>query len=74
MKVSVSLPDDDVVFLDECVRNQGLGSRSAAVQKAIRMMRAAELVDAYTEAFDDWAGSDDADLWDAVTGDGMPVP
>jgi antitoxin MazE9 len=71
MKVSVSLPDDDVAFLDECVLSQGLGSRSAAVQKAVRMMRAAELVDAYAEAFDEWADSDDAGLWDTVASDGI---
>ncbi|VAW09620.1 hypothetical protein MNBD_ACTINO02-2828 [hydrothermal vent metagenome] len=70
MKVSVSLPEDDVAFLDECVRSRGLASRSAAVQKAVRMMRSAELVDAYAEAFDEWAESDDAGLWDAVAGDG----
>ncbi len=37
----------------------------------VPVMRSAELVDAYTEAFAEWAESDDADLWDAVAGDGI---
>ncbi|VAW00788.1 hypothetical protein MNBD_ACTINO02-1992 [hydrothermal vent metagenome] len=71
MRVRESFPDDDVAFLDECVRNQGLGSRSAAVQKAVRMVRSAELVDPYAEAFDAWEQSDEADLWGALAGDEM---
>ncbi len=71
MRVSVSLPEDDVAFLDECVRSRGLASRSAAVQKAVRMMRSAVMVDAYAEAIVEWSESDDAGLWDVVTDDGM---
>jgi Arc/MetJ-type ribon-helix-helix transcriptional regulator len=43
MKISVSLPDEDVEFLDQYARSIGAGSRSAVVQRAIRLMRAAEL-------------------------------
>jgi hypothetical protein len=35
MKVSVSLPGDDIQFLDDYAREQGLESRSAAVHRAI---------------------------------------
>ena len=35
MKVSVSIPDEDVRFLDEYARDQGLDSRSAAVHRAV---------------------------------------
>ena len=34
MKVSVSLPDEDVEYLDAYAETQGLGSRSAALLKA----------------------------------------
>ena len=40
MKVSVSLPDDDVEFLDAYARSQGIESRSAVVHKAVRLLRA----------------------------------
>ena len=43
MKVSVSLPDADVEYLDAYAQAQGLDSRSAAVQKAVRLLRASEL-------------------------------
>jgi Arc/MetJ-type ribon-helix-helix transcriptional regulator len=70
VKLSVSLPDEDVEFLDSYAANQGIGSRSAAVQKAVRLLRASELGPAYEDAWTDWADSDDSELWDAAVGDG----
>ena len=70
MKLSVSIPDDDVAFLDEYTREQGLDSRSAAVHRAVRLLRTAELATAYESAWDEWAGSDAAD-WEPTAGDGM---
>ena len=40
MKVSVSLPDEDVDFLDTYADTQGFASRSAVVHKAVRLLRA----------------------------------
>ena len=71
MKVSVSLPDADVEYLDAYAQNQGLGSRSAALQKAVRLLRASELGAAYEDAWTDWVQSEDAELWDAATADGL---
>lgn len=71
MKVSVSLPEADVEYLDAYARTQGLDSRSAAVQKAVRLLRASELGAAYEDAWTDWADSEDAELWDAATADGL---
>lgn len=71
MKVSVSLPEADVDYLDDYARSQGLDSRSAAVQKAVRLLRASELGAAYEDAWSDWSDSDDAALWDAATTDGL---
>lgn len=66
-KLSISLPDDDVAFLDEL----DAGSRSAAVHAAIEVARSMRLVDDYTAAYDEWAESGDAELWAAVVGDGL---
>lgn len=71
MKVSVSLPDEDVVFLDELATRQGFGSRSAVVQKAVRLLRSASLANAYEDAWNEWQSGDDASLWDSASADGL---
>jgi Arc/MetJ-type ribon-helix-helix transcriptional regulator len=71
MKLSVSLPDEDVEFLDQYAQTQGYESRSAVVHKAVRLLRISELGADYAEAWQEWAASDDADAWDAVVGDGL---
>ena len=53
MKLSVSLPEEDVEFLDEYARTQGYDSRSAVVHKAVRLLRASELGNAYADAWDE---------------------
>jgi Arc/MetJ-type ribon-helix-helix transcriptional regulator len=71
MKVSVSLPDEDVEFLDDYATSQGIGSRSAAVHKAIRLLRASELGPAYEGAWREWATDGDDELWDSAADDGL---
>ena len=71
MKVSISIPADDLEFLDGYAHKQGLESRSAAVQKAIRLLRTAELSGAYAAAYEEWASSEDASLWDTTVADGL---
>jgi Arc/MetJ-type ribon-helix-helix transcriptional regulator len=71
MKVSISLPEDDVAFLDAYARSQGVESRSAVVHKAVRMLRVSELGEAYEEAFTSWDNEAEAAAWDAVAADGL---
>ena len=71
MKLSVSLPDEDVGYLDEYAKLQGLPSRSAVVHKAVRLLRASELGAAYEDAWTEWSKSDEADLWEHTTSDGL---
>lgn len=71
MKVSVSLPDDDVQFLDSYAKEQGFDSRSAVLHKAVRLLRAAELGGDYEDAWREWATADDSHLWETVTADGL---
>lgn len=71
MKLSVSLPDEDLEFLDAYANEQGMRSRSAVVHKAVRLLRAAQLGAAYEGAWDEWsAGGDDA-AWEAAAADGL---
>jgi hypothetical protein len=71
MKVSVSLPEDDVEFLDSYAREQGMDSRSAALHKAVALLRTAQLASAYEDAWESWADSGDAGTWEAATADGL---
>lgn len=71
MKVSVSLPDDDVDFLDSYAEREGIPSRSAALHKAVRLLRASELGDAYQDAWATWETSGDSTVWDRASGDGL---
>lgn len=71
MKLSVSLPTEDVTFLDEYASERALGSRSAALQAAIRALRHDRLAADYTEAWSDWRWTGEADLWDRIIGDGL---
>lgn len=71
MKVSVSLPDEDVAYIDEYAHRTGSASRSAVVHRAVTLLRMSELEDAYGAAFDEWDQDEGADLWDRATGDGL---
>ncbi len=71
MKLSVSLPDDDVRFVDDYARSQGIASRSAVVQRALRLLRASELGPAYEAAWTEWADAGEGAVWDDATADGL---
>jgi Arc/MetJ-type ribon-helix-helix transcriptional regulator len=71
MKVSISLPDEDVEFLDSYARAQGIHSRSAALHKAVGLLRVTQLGDAYEEAWRSWEGTDDAGAWESAAADGL---
>lgn len=66
-KVSISLADADVAYLDAETLAGRYSSRSAAVQEAIRVLRESRLADAYAEAYGEW----DDESWDAVDADGI---
>ncbi len=70
MKLSVSLPDRDVDFIDTYAKEHGR-SRSSTLQRAVAMLRAAQLGPAYAAAFDEWEQSGDAAAWEDVVGDGI---
>jgi Arc/MetJ-type ribon-helix-helix transcriptional regulator len=70
MKLSVSLPDDDVEFLDAYAHERGFASRSAVLHKAVRLLRGAQLGAAYEDAFVEWERSD-AEAWETTVGDGL---
>ena len=71
MKVSVSLPDEDLAYLDEYVRRTGAPSRSSALHQAVTLLRMSEIEDAYASAWDEWQQTEDRELWESTSGDGL---
>ncbi|RRD03098.1 antitoxin [Arachnia propionica] len=71
MKLSVSLTEGDVALLDRYANSAGLGSRSAAVQAAIRLLGDPDLQREYETAWEEWEESEDATLWDTTASDGL---
>ena len=71
MKLSVSLSEEDVRVLDEYMKRTGLPSRSAAVQRAIRMLRYPSLEEDYGKAWGEWSAAGEEDVWGNATRDGL---
>lgn len=67
----MSLPEDDVEFLDSYAQAQGIESRSAVLHKAVGLLRASQLGNAYEEAWASWSASGDAEAWEAAVADGL---
>jgi Arc/MetJ-type ribon-helix-helix transcriptional regulator len=74
VKLSVSLPEGDVAFIDAYVNERQAPSRSAVVHEALEMLRLAQLSDDYAAAFEEWEDSGEEALWDTTTGDGLDDP
>lgn len=71
MKLSVSLPDDDVAALDDYTRRAGLRSRSAAIHQAVRLLRHSDLEADYAAAWEEWDASGEREAWESAAGDGL---
>ena len=71
MKLSVSLSDDDVAILDAYVKEAGLPSRSAGLQRAVQMLRYPALEDDYAEAWTQWSAQGHAEAWEGAVGDAV---
>ncbi|MEU4013665.1 ribbon-helix-helix domain-containing protein [Microbacterium sp. NPDC028030] len=66
-KISLSLSESDLAFLDMQALEGRYLSRSAAVHDALRLLRESRLADAYAEAYAE--GYDDE--WDVAAEDGL---
>jgi Arc/MetJ-type ribon-helix-helix transcriptional regulator len=71
MKVSMSLPGEDVAFLDAYAKEHAVRSRSAVVHRAIQAFRLSELPEAYSEAWTECSSGGLAGDWETVVGDGV---
>lgn len=66
-KLSASLAEQDVEFIDRYAQAHGVRSRSAVIQRALALLRASELGRDYAAAWAEW---DDAG-WDMAVADGL---
>lgn len=71
VKVSVSLSENELALLDAYVKNSGLPSRSAGIQRAIRMLRHPALEADYRDAWAEWSDAGEEAVWDEAVGDGV---
>jgi Arc/MetJ-type ribon-helix-helix transcriptional regulator len=71
MKLSISLPDEDVEFLDSYAETQGYLSRSAVVHRAVRLLQASQLGTAYEDAWQEWSEAGESEAWEPATSDGL---
>lgn len=67
VKISISLDEADVAFLDAEQAAGRFSTRSAAIRAALTLLRANRLADDYAAAFAEW---DDA-AWDTTSADGI---
>jgi Arc/MetJ-type ribon-helix-helix transcriptional regulator len=70
VKVSVSLPAEDLEFVDEYAKEQR-STRSAVLHKAVRLLRAVGLGAAYEDAWREWAEGREEEAWKLVPDDGL---
>ncbi|GAA2956554.1 ribbon-helix-helix domain-containing protein [Streptomyces enissocaesilis] len=71
MKISVSLPQEDVTFVDAYAAKTEAESRSAVIHAAIELLRTSQLESDYAAAFEEWDAGGDAAFWDRTAGDGL---
>jgi Arc/MetJ-type ribon-helix-helix transcriptional regulator len=71
VKLSVSLPAEDVALLDAFAVKSGMSSRSSALQHAIRLLRHATLDSDYANAWNERDASGEGTAWEGVAGDGL---
>ena len=60
MKLSISLREEEVGFLDSYAQSRGIASRSGVVSAALRLLRTMELAGDYEAAWAEWDEGDDA--------------
>lgn len=69
VKLSISLEQQLVDFLEGCQRQHGIRSRSEVIGQGLKLLRERELERQYEGAINVWES--EAALWDSVAGDGM---
>lgn len=70
-KISVSLEEPLLAFLSHYQQTHQVRSKSEVIAQALTLLRERELETQYAEALVEWQASGEAELWEAVVGDGL---
>ena len=73
IKLSVSVDQDFAPFIERYQRQHTVRTKSEVVERALELLRKAELQEAYRQAAADWLENPDAKLWDRTVADGLEV-
>jgi antitoxin ParD1/3/4 len=68
-KLSVSLPNNLIQFVEEYQKRHGCESRSQVLHAALTLLKQRELERAYEDAYAEMV--EEAAIWDAVSADGL---
>lgn len=71
IKLSVSVDQTFVPFIERYQHDHTIRTKSEVVERALELLRKAELEQAYKEAAQDWLENPDAALWENTVGDGI---
>lgn len=71
MKLSVSLTEGDIAFVDAYAQVHGVASRSGVLKEALALLRGQELSADYASAWDEWSADPDNAVWESTSADGL---
>ena len=73
IKLSISVDQDFAPFIERYQRQHAVRTKSEVVERALQLLRKAELQEAYRQAAEDWLENPDAKLWENTVADGLEV-
>lgn len=68
-KLSVSIDQQLLAFLEGYQKKYNIKAKSEVVSEALRLLRERELDSQYAAAMEEW--QQESELWEVVTGDGL---
>jgi Arc/MetJ-type ribon-helix-helix transcriptional regulator len=71
VKLSVSVNQGFVPFIERYQQAHTVRTKSEVVERALELLRKAELEQAYKEAAQEWLENPDATLWENTVADGL---
>jgi Arc/MetJ-type ribon-helix-helix transcriptional regulator len=70
-KLSVSVDESLVAFVDRYQKEKDIKTKSEVVEKALKLLRSQELKEAYKEAYREWRESGEEAVWEVTVADGL---
>lgn len=71
IKLSISVDQNFAPFIERYQQQHTIRTKSEVVERALELLRKAELQEAYRQAAQDWLENPDAKLWENTVADGL---